>query len=101
MPLLGWKSVFWIGYPQKRDSSKCFAWTIFLLGPIVMTILVAITYAGTAYAYFPLVSRDFNGTIQLWYERFAPPNAAWVPASRFCEASVIKFDECFYPSSRT
>lgn len=64
-----------------------------LLGAIYVTVITLLNIAAVAYELVPVTTTSYNGSNTLWYERVFPSSTSWVPPSRKCDGSVIRFLE--------
>lgn len=63
-----------------------------LLSWVATVVFLSIVVVG--YEYQPLVTPDFNGTHNLWYQKLRIP---WIPTAKVCQGSVIIVDGCPSP----
>jgi hypothetical protein len=86
-------------YPLTRPIQlRLFTPIVITLGLLWISIVALITMAAVGYENVTIYSDRFNSTAaeRLWYEKIFP-KSAWIPTSRACEASTIKFRESIPP----
>ena len=80
-------------YPVTRPIQlRLFAQIVITLGILWSVIVTLISIAAVGYESVTIYSDTYNSTEKLWYEKIFP-KSDWIPTSRVCEASTIKFRE--------
>jgi len=85
-----------LDYPAHSDGkfNACFTYTVFILAVIGTVLITIVNVAGVGYELVPFISSSYNGSANLWYERFVPNR--WTPVTRSCEASMFTLGQgCF------
>jgi hypothetical protein len=85
----GWPwNVFTYGVTQNFNSPR-FTAGLLICGGVWIGVVTVFSAATVGYEVGTIRTSDFNGTSELWYERFLP-RTTWMPRSKICQSSTIK-----------
>ena len=87
--VFGWPwKLFTYGVARDFDSPR-FTAALLICGAVWVSFATILSIATVGYEYRPVRTTDFNGTNELWYEKFFV-HTPWNPQTKTCESAMIK-----------
>jgi hypothetical protein len=84
-------SMAFVEYNITRPFSRWYSITVFVLGIIWIVFITFINVAAVGYEGVTIITASYNGTNELWFERFIPNS--WKPTTLSCSPNIIQLGD--------